>query len=250
MIPVWLVAPAAVTVLAWLIALATIQLGTMLPEPAYLSYTAMSGEQHQLILMDVGYGLTHSLTPQLERVSAPAWSPDGRLIAFEGPFAGGTSIYVMDAFGAGLRTVTAEHAGNQYLPVWFADSSGLYFRNVSNEDMQAFQVHLDGTALAPIYVINFDYLVPHRFDYQRSVVAGFEDGESGIFLVRLGGAPERLVSTDITFRDFPQWSPDDRQIALISWGTMTEVFVMNADGSNFRQVTNDGLFKSNLNWRP
>ncbi len=53
-----------------------------------------------------------------------------------------------------------------------------------------------------------------------------------------GGAPVQLTKEG-TLNERPRWSPDSRQIAFISdRGGASQVWVMNADGSNAKQVTN------------
>ncbi|HLV34981.1 MAG TPA: hypothetical protein VKY59_07715, partial [Spirillospora sp.] len=85
-----------------------------------------------------------------------------------------------------------------------------------------------------------------RFISQR-----FVDGEWGLYLTE-GDSTRWLRDSRVVFRENPQWSPDDSLIAFLSQGRSgeSEVYIMDADGSNLRQITMDGLPKSNLSWRP
>lgn len=246
-----LLAIAAITGLGWLLALGAALMGGQWSAGSYLAYNVWLGRSQEIRLLDVDSALTVSLARRLEP-GLPVWSPDGRYLAFEARHNGGSSIFVMEVFGGRPRLLTPHHAGNQYTPVWFHDGSGLYFRNVPGEGALAYSVNLDGEHLQPIEVINYEYLIPRRFDPTRPLVIAYANGLGGIFVAKDNlSRLEHLVTTDVVFREQPQWSPDSQQIAFVSWGnTSNEIYVMNADGSQFRRATTDGRFKSNLSWRP
>ncbi|HET8568503.1 MAG TPA: hypothetical protein VFM93_05895 [Candidatus Limnocylindria bacterium] len=49
----------------------------------------------------------------------------------------------------------------------------------------------------------------------------------------------------------PRWSPDGTQIAFVSaTGESSQIFLMNADGTNVRQLTDDGRFNVDPAWSP
>jgi Tol biopolymer transport system component len=59
------------------------------------------------------------------------------------------------------------------------------------------------------------------------------------------------VTTNIVVQEDPQRSPDRQHIALIGCcAGSTEIYLINGDGSHFRQITRDGLPRSNLSWQP
>jgi Tol biopolymer transport system component len=63
-----------------------------------------------------------------ERGNAPAWSPDGRTIAFTSDRTGNDDIYAVDAAGGAARRLTAgpRHHDN---PVWSPDGRRLAFNS-------------------------------------------------------------------------------------------------------------------------
>lgn len=238
--------------LAWAFVVSAAAAKPLLPEARYIAYNVWQGMYQEIYLLDVDRGLAQSLTRSRVDAGRPMWSPDGSQIAFEGAYEGGSSIYLMDTFGGNLHLLAMSEAGNQYTPVWFKDGTGLFFRNVPSEGALAFRINLDGTGLERIEVINYEYLIPRRYDPTRTIIAGQHNGQTGIFIARdRERGLERLVETDVAFRDYPQWSPDEHQIAFVSWSdNRTEIYLMNSDGSDFRQITDDGLLKGNLAWRP
>lgn len=244
----WIV---SVTLVGWLLIASAVSLRAALPEGDYLAYNAWKFAGQKIYLLDVNRGLAQSVTSQPVQAGPPVWSPDGRYLAFESRFRGGSSIFIVDAFGGKMHMLTPEQAGNQYTPVWFHDSRGLYFRNVPGEAAPAYRVNLDGSHLEPIDIINYEYLIPRRFDPANPIISGHHNGAAGIFLVRNGRDFEQLVTTGIAAQEHPQRSPDQQRIALIGCcDRFTEIYLMNADGSQFRQITRDGLHKFNLSWRP
>ncbi len=155
---------------------------------------------------------------------SPAWSPDGRKIAFcrgVGPHC--DQIYVMNADGSGQRRLTRlpEHNGD---PVWLPDGRKIAF--VSFRDRTA------GLITKP--------KLPLPIDPQ-------------IHLMNADGTGQRNLTRDWGL-NFPVWSPDGQKIAFTSkrdgnW----EVYVMNADGTGQRNLTrnaaNDNLFGTHV-WSP
>ena len=59
---------------------------------------------------------------------APAWSPDGRMIAFHSARDGNWDIYVMQAEGSNVRRLT-DHATTQTMPEWSPDGRYVAFRS-------------------------------------------------------------------------------------------------------------------------
>lgn len=133
-----------------------------------------------------------------------AWSPDGKQIAYTGNDAtrSGLAVFVMNADGSGVRQVThfGDGEGNPQLPAWSPD----------------------GTRLA----------------VQSSPRKGEQPG-GYIWIVDVPtGHATRIAHAGTYLDEIPAWFPDGKRIALQSDRTgRMEVWTMNADGTDQRQLT-------------
>lgn len=149
----------------------------------------------------------------------PAWSPDGKWIAFSRSVAiplvsyeshnqVESSIYVIRPDGTDERLLASAPNTTNLRPQWSPDGRHILFvRGTSNPPYDIWIMNADGTDQAPITT----------------------DGKS----------------------TYPAWSPNGRQIAFISISTGTaQIFVMNADGSEARQLTTTEKANVVPNWAP
>ncbi len=128
----------------------------------------------------------------------PAWSPDGRQLAFASFRDGNYEIYVMNADGSGQRNVSKSPAYDMS-PSWSPDG----------------------------HLIAYDTQRDHQPPAQVGVGPEFE-----IHVVQAAGSGDRAI-TDDAFEDrFPSWLADGRLL----WSREGTLWVANADGTGAQSV--------------
>jgi Tol biopolymer transport system component len=184
----------------------------------------------------------------------PAWSPDGRRIAFVSNRDGSDDIFVVNVDGTGLRNMTRSR-GNDHDPVWSPDGRVIAFTGhrarPSELERAVCRGHCDREE---IYAVNADGSGLRRLTRNWKADRGAvwsPDGRkilyerrSQVFVMNADGSGQRNLTRSVT-RPFASdegaaWSPDGRKILFVSNrgdGNWFEVYVMNADGSNKRQLT-------------
>jgi Tol biopolymer transport system component len=209
----------------------------------------------------------------------PAWSPDGRQIAFTGNagssglsvFEGDAVIYVMNADGSGRRQLT--HPTSYYgasQPTWSPDGRKIAFVQPSSEEDDSrapgalFVMNADGSAQTRVLRtltgcsitcagISNPTWSPDGTRIAYSIWGRKSYHASGdVFVVNANGSGESgLASTREMFEDRPSWSPDGRRVAFaaspIIGGYTTgsaDIFSMNIDGTGRTRLTN----ASSIGW--
>ena len=183
----------------------------------------------------------------------PAWSPDGRQVAFFSDRDGNDEIYVIDADGGNLRRLTFS-PGSDKEPAWSPDGRRLVFASDRDGTLNLWMMKSDGSQ-------------QRRFTNYRigqaAIPAWSPDGAWIAFTsnVRLGwrvsiidsqGRGERvLASARGDCR--PAWSPDGRSIAFVSLrgDGKGDIWTVGPDGGNLRQVTTDAaVYDYHPAWSP
>lgn len=76
-----------------------------------------------------------------------------------------------------------------------------------------------------------------------------QNGGSEIWSKRSNGEPTRLTDLKASSVFSPRWSPDGQSIAFVaSRDGRTDVYLINAEGSNLRNLTSDGAVRDELAW--
>jgi TolB protein len=149
-----------------------------------------------------------------ENAYEPAWSPDARRIAFTGYRSDDNyDVYVMDRNGKNLRRLTKTSAFDAN-PSW--SSNG------------------------------------------RIAFTSAREGRSAIYSMKPDGSDlQRITRADAQGSSYdPAWSPDGTQLAFVRCctsdddDTPEQIFVVNADGSGERQVTQGDLGAYRPAWSP
>ncbi len=177
---------------------------TPLPVPCTIAFDSDRDGNRDVYLMDSDGNHLVNLTNNPAEDFDPAWSPDGRQIAFVSTRPNESSsqqaIYLMDVSGSNVFQLTTDFYSDW--PDWSHDGKQITY--TSNEDVHIIQA--DGSG-QPINLTN---------------------------------SPEKDIR--------PTWSPDGSKIAWLSGHDGSwDVFVMNSDGSNLLNLTNNGR-ANNVLW--
>lgn len=161
----------------------------------------------------------------LARGTQPAWSPDGRQIAFvrdRGPF--GKEIFLIDTDGANANSLVA---GAE--PAWSPEGTQLVFASVEGIS----RTDVEGSR--PVLLIANDTLDVNSWDNRIGSPSWSPDGQhiafefrgsstpherSKIYIMNADGSgPRRLTDSDgVHIEVQPSWSPAGSAIAYISYG--------------------------------
>lgn len=197
----------------------------------------------------------------------PAWSPDGRHIAFtrnedvgEYTTLSDDDVFVMDADGSNLKQLTPERTGvHSGQPAWSPDGGRIVF--VRGDSLPTALIVRPGS----IFMMNADGSDERRLTrgwldarpawspdsreiaFSRSKSFG---SSRGIWVMdAAGGRPRALTHTAGSLDGAPAWSPDGTRIAFVRLtrdsplnGTAA-IYVVNRDGSQLREVLRYRLFE-------
>jgi TolB protein len=194
-------------------------------------------------------------------VSGPAWSPQGDRIAFglglsqpgHGRF-GPAQIAVVSPDGSGLRRLTPEDEGNYHFPDWSPDGKRIVLRVASPRTRGLAILEVDSGRLTPLTAeAGMDNLP--KWSPKGDVIAftSNRDGDWEIYTIRLDGTGLTRLTNSPGNDAHAAWSPDGQWLAFSSarggfkdemargggGQTATDVFVMRADGSDVRRLTDD-----------
>ena len=184
-----------------------------------IAFTSRRDGNREIYVMAADGSAPRNLTHHEARDTKPAWSPDGRRIAFVSDRKGESEqgllltndIFVMNTDGSGVEQLTSSQrpmfAGD---PAWSPDGSSLAFNMLDSDDF------------------------------------------SRIYVLELSSGQVRLLTPHDGVSWGPSWSPDGRWIAYIETGDFAEshVWRISTDGGDSRQLTSDQFFRATPTWSP
>jgi len=175
----------------------------------------------------------------------PAWSPDGKRIAFSSRREGGSDIFLMNGDGTGLTRLTRLTDMGLYAfhARWSPDGKRIAFQSFVRPDI--FVINVDGTGLTNLtnHPAN-DGSPDWSPDGRKIAFVSDRDGPGDVYVMNADGTePVRLTFNAVSrprpsWRPDPAWSPDGRKIAFVSdRDGDPEIYIMNADGTNAVRLT-------------
>ena len=154
-------------------------------------------EEHAAIwLISLESGETRPLTSGLTHDGSPAWSPDGKQLAFISARSGKPQIYIIPVDGGEARSLTSLEQGVGDGPAWSPDGKYIAFT------AGPVKPPIDPTK--PYRVTRRMY----RFDGMGLVDNAIQD----LYIIpAAGGEPRQLIHNDC-MKSGPVWSPDSTEI--------------------------------------
>lgn len=185
-----------------------------------------------------------------------AWSHDGMKVAYE-EFNWSkreTDIFIADADGRNVKQFTTAQGGDRN-PHWTQDDKSIVFTSGRVNDYDIYLKPLNGQAAINLSSHpSFDFAPSTSKSNTKIAFLSDRDGHVHLFTMNYDGSDlkkltPRLKSKVGNSKSFENngywayqtsWSPDGKQIIFnVMIDNDLEIFIINADGKNLRQITNN-----------
>lgn len=216
-----------------------------------------------LTVIDVATGAKRDIVKV--EASFPAWSPNGRRIAYwfyTGTY-GRRDIATIPADGGDPVVVAKDFAVSNWNPVWSPDGRYLYFVSSKTGNMNFWRVRIDestGKVLGEPEAV----VIPSKYSRHLSFS---RDGKRLLYVQTNDQSNVQGVAFDITAGKAvgePIWitqgdreisraemSPDGTQFIMrLVRPTQDDIVVVTRDGQQWRDITNDEPFDRYVRWSP
>lgn len=225
-------------------------LGTPTPVPpqgriAFGRYSSDSN-RYDVILLDLATGAETILLPQ---ASQPAFSPDGRMLAYHSWQPNALGLFAATGDGSQRWLLTSDAHPEDGWPAWSPDGSLLAFASLRFGDgmSRIYTVPAHGGTATGIAYGEYADWSPKG---DRLAVKSCIGGSCGIMLAYPDGSGQEFLTTDAT-DGAPAWSPDGRYIAFHSYRDDNwNLYVMGSDGTGLVQLTDAQATDCVPQWSP
>jgi TolB protein len=204
----------------------------------------------QVFVLDLRDRKVRMLTHAHANSGLPAWSPDGRVIAFatDRNAPEGDEIWVMNADGSAQQPLTHNFPStNDAWPSWAPDGKRIAFARETPSASAIYVVNLDGSRLQQLTRQNESLDTQPAWSPQGKEIVYESDlfmlpGQ--LFAMRTDGTGRRqLTDPSVGASSRPSWSSDGRRIVFMSSRDHhTDIWTMNADGTHQMQLTRNHGF--------
>ena len=172
---------------------------------------------------------------------SPSFSPDGRKIAFASSQNSNIDIYTCDRSCSTPVRLTRSR-GIDTNPAWSPDGSKIAFTSSRSGRPNIYVMDVDGSNVRRVsFDGNYNEGAAWSPDGSQITYASREGNRFRIAVTSLVDLQTRILAKGNDSYEEPCFSPDGSKIAFtVRRGKNAQIHVMNADGSNWRQLTHQG----------
>ncbi len=229
------------------------------PDNSRIAFSSLGRDGFQIHMYSLLLGRMVNFPTNGGASFSPAWSPNGKDVAYSSTRSGTPSIWITDSNGNLARRVTSFKGGDVspvYNPktgsqiAWISGRTGLPQLYIMDTDGSNVSRMTDGGyASSPSWSPNGQFIA---FAWNRKYGPGAPGGQD-IYVMEVATKRWIQLTHDGGRCDFPSWSPDGRHIVYANSADGKDdhmkVWTMLIDGTQKRALTGSGADMPNWSWK-
>ena len=193
-----------------------------------IAFVVKRGTKFELQIADADGAGEETALASFEPIISPAWSPDGRRLAYVS-FENKKPVVYVHSLLDGKRHVAANFKGSNSAPAWAPDGARLAVSLSREGGSQIFLVNADGSGVRRLtQSAGIDTEPVFSPDGQTLYFTSDRGGSPQIYRMPAGGGEAQRVTFDGSYNVSPRISPDGKVLAYIA-----------RNGSKFQVATLD-----------
>ncbi len=233
---------------------------------AFVSDRDNSTGVYSIYIMNAAASWVKRLTNDGGNDYSPEWSPDGSQIVFRSVVKGQFDIFTVGIDGGDPINLTNTSASEERSPSWSPDGSLIAFQTDYDGNWEIYTMSADGSNRVNLTNNPADDQFPYwkpapASTLTRLAFVSSMDGDLALYSIVTDGTMLTRLTSDTMLIMNPVWSPDSNKIAFEGCmggsmgsdcpaGVSFDIFVMNANGSNLKNITNDPSSDRFPAWSP
>ncbi len=209
---------------------------------------------YQIYVLDIDTRAVKQLTRGNVDKTNPFWSPGDRTIMYTMHKCGLSELGIMSADGSNPQQLT-HHAGESHGYGFSPDGNAISFESTMNNKNEIFILDLfTMKARSLVEVDEYTFVGDPVFSPRGKKLIfssnSIQQTTRQLYIYNLDRQNYYRITYDSLYKDDPIFSPDGTMIAYIAkWENAWNIFVMDADGANVRNVTNNYFDNMVPSWR-
>ncbi|HGJ65841.1 TPA: hypothetical protein ENS27_10690 [bacterium] len=205
---------------------------------SFIAFSSNRDGDYEIYVMKADGSNVKPLTNNFSQDTQPAWSLDGRFIAFASDRNGLTmwnsDIFIMKSDGSSQINITNTPGINESNPCWSWDGTMICFLTDIDGFLDYYVIDLNKYFMRPMEENEtFDFYYPWVYD--EKFLTWDDSGKSDIYLNGVTNLTNNFAN-DV----WGSWAPDGKKIVFsTNRDSNYEIYIMNFDGSKPTRLTNN-----------
>lgn len=180
------------------------------------------------------------------------WSPDRRTLLFRHFEGGGSSLWLVEEDGSGLRKLTPDSEIVAGGGLWIPSAARVAYVRLTSGVLEWRTIRTDGSDPQSLLGARTTDIPTIAWSPDGRQIVFNKGAQPGLWIADAdGSSPRQLTSGAYDF--YPRWSPDGARIAFVTeplaGSPSRRIGVVDASGSN-RRVLTEGLIDERPIWSP